>query len=127
MAIGLVALVLIAELPAHPGYFDVAWRMALCGAGFGAFTSPNARLIIGSVPRDRAASAGGLISTIRLCGQTTGATLAAALLAFGFGSGTVPALIAAGLAASAGLCSVARLNPALRDAAAEDARAIPAS
>ena len=76
--------------------------------------SPNARLVIGSSPKERATSAGGLISTIRLVGQTSGATLVAALLALGVGGGRVPALIAAGLALVAGLCSVARLNPALR-------------
>lgn len=114
MAIGIVALILIAFMPGHPTYFDVAWRMSLCGAGFGLFMSPNARLIIGSAPTERAASAGGLISTIRLCGQTIGATLVAALLATGLGGGSVPALVACGLAVVAGLCSIARLNPAIR-------------
>jgi DHA2 family multidrug resistance protein-like MFS transporter len=49
-----------------------------------------------------------------LCGQTTGATLVATLLAFGLGGGRVPAFVAAGLAVIAGLCSIARLNPAIR-------------
>ncbi len=114
MAIGVTALVLLAMLPSHPSYFDIAWRMSLCGAGFGMFMSPNARLIIGSSPRERAASAGGLVSTLRLCGQTTGATMVAALLAVGLGGGHTPALVAAGLATIAGLCSIARLNPAIR-------------
>jgi DHA2 family multidrug resistance protein-like MFS transporter len=42
-----------------------------------------------------------------------GATLLAALLSFGIGGDKVPALIAAGLAMLAGICSVARLSPAL--------------
>jgi DHA2 family multidrug resistance protein-like MFS transporter len=114
MAIAAIALAAIALLPAHPTYIDVAWRMILCGAGFGLFLSPNARLIIGSAPRERAASAGGLISTTRMTGQTLGATLVATLLAFGLGGGRVPAFTAAALAFIAGLCSLARLNPALR-------------
>ena len=114
MAISCVALLALAWLPAHPHYLDLAWRMSLCGAGFGLFLSPNARLIIGSAPRERAASAGGLISTTRMTGQTLGATLVAALLALGLGGGPAPALVAAALAVVAGLCSVARLNPALR-------------
>ena len=114
MTIATLALLLLAWLPAHPSWFDVAWRMALCGGGFGLFLSPNARLIIGSVPRDRAASAGGLISTTRMTGQTLGATLVAALLALNLGGGPVPPLVAAALAVVAGLCSVARLNPKLR-------------
>jgi DHA2 family multidrug resistance protein-like MFS transporter len=114
MAIATVALLLLAFLPANPGYLDMAWRLALCGAGYGLFMSPNARLIIGSAPRHRTASAGGLTSTIRLFGQTLGATALAALLAFGLGEGPAPALIACLLAVIAGLLSLARLNPALR-------------
>ncbi len=115
MTIAIGALCLLAFLPAQPDYGDVAWRMALCGAGFGMFLSPNARLIIGSTPRERAAAAGGLISTTRMVGQTTGATLVAALLAMGIGGGGGPALIAAGLALVAGLCSLARLRPSIRN------------
>ncbi|WP_174279016.1 MFS transporter, partial [Sphingomonas bacterium] len=83
MSISIVALVLLGTMPAHPGYWDIAWRMALCGSGFGTYLPPNARLLIGSAPRERAAAAGGLVSTVRLTGQTAGATLVAALLAFG--------------------------------------------
>jgi MFS transporter, DHA2 family, multidrug resistance protein len=114
MAVATVALLLLAAIPDAPHYADVAWRMALCGAGFGLFLAPNARLIVGSAPRHRAASAGGLISTTRLSGQTLGATILAALLALGLGEGRTPALVACGLAALAGVCSLARLNPALR-------------
>jgi DHA2 family multidrug resistance protein-like MFS transporter len=89
--------------------------MALCGAGFGLFLSPNARLIVGSAPRERAASAGGLISTTRLMGQTMGATGVAALLALGLGTRPTPAVIAAGLTMVAGALSVARLRPSLRN------------
>ena len=34
MAFGLA---MLAVLPAHPALADIAWRMALCGAGFGLF------------------------------------------------------------------------------------------
>ncbi|SEK34633.1 MFS transporter, DHA2 family, multidrug resistance protein [Sphingomonas palmae] len=115
MAISITALALIAYMPADPSYFDIAWRMALCGSGFGTFLPPNARLIIGSAPRERAAAAGGLVSTVRLVGQTTGATLVAALLAFGVGASSTPPLVAAGLALVAGLCSLARLRPSIRN------------
>jgi DHA2 family multidrug resistance protein-like MFS transporter len=120
MAIAIFALIMIAFMPAHPSYFDVVWRMALCGSGFGTFLPPNARLIIGSAPRERAAAAGGLISTIRLLGQTSGATLVAALLALGIGTGMTPPLVAAGLALIAGLCSVARLRPSIRNPQREE-------
>ena len=120
MAVAIAALILIAQLPADPSYFDIAWRMALCGAGFGLFMAPNARLIIGSAPRERAAAAGGLVSTTRLVGQTTGATLVAGLLAVNVGAGRVPPLVAVGLALVAGLCSVARLRPAIRNPAPDE-------
>jgi DHA2 family multidrug resistance protein-like MFS transporter len=115
MAIATLALLLIAYLPADAAHFDIVWRMALSGIGFGLFLAPNARLIVGSAPIERAASAGGLISTTRLTGQTLGATVVAALLTMNLGSGRTPALVAAGLALIAGLCSVARLNPTLRE------------
>ena len=114
MAVVTSTLLSLAFLPSDLSQFDVAWRMALCGTGFGLFTAPNARLIIHSAPPARAASAGGLIATTRLTGQTLGATLIAALLSLGIGSNRIPALIAAALALLAGVCSVARLSPALR-------------
>lgn len=115
MTIATAGLLLLAFLPVHPHYFDVAWRMSICGAGFGMYLSPNARLIVGSAPRERAASAGGLVSTTRLVGQTMGATGVATLLAFGFAVSSVPPLIGAGLAVMAGLFSVARLRPSIRN------------
>ena len=122
MAITLVALSLLATMPAEPTYFDIAWRMALCGSGFGLYLPPNARLVVGSAPKARAAAAGGLVSTVRLTGQTIGATLAAALLAAGIGAGAVPPLVAAGLALLAGLCSIARLRPSIRNPTTDEVR-----
>ena len=119
MSISVLALVLVAFLPDHVTEFEMIWRMALCGAGFGLFLAPNARLILHSAPHTRAASAGGLISTTRLTGQTLGATLLAALLAMGVGGGRVPALVAAGLALLAGICSVARLSPTMQEIPAD--------
>ncbi len=114
MAIAVAALLSLAFLPEHVSHAGLMWRMAACGMGFGLFLAPNARLIVHSAPHARAASAGGLISTTRLTGQTLGATLLAALLSFGVGGDRVPALIAAGLALIAGICSVARLARPLR-------------
>jgi DHA2 family multidrug resistance protein-like MFS transporter len=117
MTIATTALLLLAFLPAHVSHFDMAWRMAFCGLGFGLFLAPNARLIVHSAPHPRAASAGGLISTTRLIGQTLGATLLAALLSSGVGGNRIPALVAAGLACLAGICSIARLSSTLKDTA----------
>jgi DHA2 family multidrug resistance protein-like MFS transporter len=113
MAVATTGLVMIALLPPDPSWFDIAWRMSLSGTGFGLFLSPNARLIIGSAPRDRAASAGGLIATTRIAGQTIGATAAAILLALALPGRFAP-LVSASLAVVAGLCSIARLRPSIR-------------
>lgn len=122
MGIAIVALALLANLPAHPGHWDMAWRMALCGTGFGMFLSPNARVQIAAAPRARSAAAGGMISTTRLVGQTAGATLLSALLAAGMGYGAVPAYVGVGLAALAGVCSVARLHTGARQVPRPDPR-----
>jgi DHA2 family multidrug resistance protein-like MFS transporter len=114
MAIAVIGLLSLAFLPAQLSHFDMLWRMALAGVGFGLFGAPNARVIINSAPHERAASAGGLLSTTRLTGQTLGATVLAALLAVGVGGGPVPALLSAGLALLAGICSVARLRSSVR-------------
>ena len=110
MAIATVGMVLLALMPDHLTQWAISWRMALCGVGYGMFLSPNARLVVSAAPLARAASAGGLISTNRLVGQTLGATLIAALLALGYGSDGTPAVIAAVLTLLAGVCSVARLR-----------------
>jgi DHA2 family multidrug resistance protein-like MFS transporter len=112
MTIATCGLVLLAFLPAQLTHLDMVWRMAMCGAGFGLFMAPNARLIVHSAPHERAASAGGLISTTRLTGQTLGATVVAALLSVGVGGGPMPALLAAALTVLAGICSLARLRSA---------------
>ena len=91
-AIGLTGmttgLVLTALLPAHPSTADIMWRLVLCGAGFGIFASPNNRLMMNSVPRERSGSAGGIIASARTLGQTMGAALVALIFGlFDFSGG----------------------------------------
>ena len=66
-------LFMLSRLGAHPGTLDIVWRMAVCGAGFGLFQSPNNRTIVSSAPRPRSGAAGGMLATARLLGQTSGA------------------------------------------------------
>jgi DHA2 family multidrug resistance protein-like MFS transporter len=80
LAVMLCGLVLTMLMPATASWANVAWRMALCGAGFGMFQSPNNRLLIGSAPPDRAGAGSGMLSTSRLVGQTTGSALVAVVL-----------------------------------------------
>ncbi|HWE06262.1 MAG TPA: MFS transporter [Rhizomicrobium sp.] len=106
-ACGLVALAL---LPQRPQLVDVAWRMALCGLGFGFFQSPNNRALIGSAPRHRSGGASGMLGTARLLGQTMGAALVALLFGQIAAHATAYALyIAAGFALAAAAVSSLRL------------------
>lgn len=106
-ACGLVALAL---LPQRPQLVDVAWRMAVCGLGFGIFQSPNNRALIGSAPRHRSGGASGMLGTARLLGQTMGAALVALLFGRIGAQATEYALyIAAGFALAAAAVSSLRL------------------
>jgi DHA2 family multidrug resistance protein-like MFS transporter len=108
LAAGLAALAL---LPEGASLADIAWRMALCGAGFGFFQSPNNRTLIMSAPKPRSGAAGGMLSTARLTGQTVGAALAGLVLAQLGVSGAVWALaLAACFAALAAAISLARIR-----------------
>jgi DHA2 family multidrug resistance protein-like MFS transporter len=98
-------------LGSSPDNFSIAWRMALCGAGFGMFQSPNNRTIVSAAPKPRSGAAGGMLATARLLGQTTGAVTVGA--AFGlFGVAVAPRLLlAASIAALvAGAISLTRLG-----------------
>ena len=95
-------------MPAQPGEFAIAWRLSWTAVGFGLFFSPNSRLLIGQAPRDRAAAAGGLLSTSRLLGQTLAAVSVGILLAAGAGLGPTPLFVSIALAVVAALCSLAR-------------------
>lgn len=91
---------LLGLLPAHPTTAAIAWRMAVCGFGFGFFQSPNNRAIIGSAPRERSGGASGMLGTARLLGQTTGAAVAALLFGLFPRTGTTLALITAAVVAA---------------------------
>jgi DHA2 family multidrug resistance protein-like MFS transporter len=101
---------LLATLPSEPGAADIAWRMAVCGFGFGLFQSPNNRTIINAAPRERSGGASGMLGTARLLGQTTGAALVALLFGLLGGAGARAALaLAAGIALVAAAVSCLRL------------------
>ncbi len=112
-AAGLAALALgmalLALLPADPSTADIVWRMAICGAGFGFFQSPNLRMLMSSAPPKRAGGASGVITIARLLGQTSGAALVALCFYLGGRHGGVVALVlGAGFAGAAGIASLAR-------------------
>ena len=80
-AIGL-GLLLTAPAPGCAVEADIAWRMAVCGAGFGIFQTPNATVMIQATPVSRSGAAGGFQSTARIGGQTFGATIVTLIFAW---------------------------------------------
>ena len=75
-----VGLTLLAFLPDDAGPLEVAARMALCGAGFAGFQSPNNRVMMLSVPPERGGAGGGTMASARQFGMAAGTTLAALVL-----------------------------------------------
>jgi DHA2 family multidrug resistance protein-like MFS transporter len=107
MALGLLAMSL---LPDHPTMVDIAWRMTVCGIGFGFFNTPNNRAIITSAPPIRTGGASGMQATARLLGQSTGAALVALVFtAFPLNGTTVALFVAATAAVVASCVSFSRL------------------
>lgn len=108
MAGGLFALAL---LPSAPADIDIIWRMALCGAGFGLFQSPNNHTIITAAPRQRSGGASGMLGTARLLGQSSGAALVALMFNLFETNGTHISLLLAGtLATVAAVISSLRIT-----------------
>ena len=100
-----IGLALTALNLGHGDAASFAWRLAICGLGFGFFQSPNNRLIIGSAPPHRSGGAAGLQSSGRLIGQSLGT----AFMAIAFGRwpahATAIALWTAAGLAFAGACA----------------------
>ncbi|MCH5236145.1 MAG: MFS transporter [Muribaculaceae bacterium] len=119
-SVGLILLVLVPTGSAAE--WDIAWRMALCGCGFGIFQTPNTTVMISATPVNRSGAAGGFQSTARIGGQTFGATLVTLVFAFVSKSTDVGSLsngapgvhvalyIALGFAILAGLFSISRFK-----------------
>jgi DHA2 family multidrug resistance protein-like MFS transporter len=103
----------VALLPDDPAMIDVIWRMALSGAGFGLFQTPNNRTMIAAAPRERSGGASGMLGTARLVGQTTGAALVALFLGRYPDDGTQISLFAGvGFALLGAALSMLRLSTA---------------
>ena len=82
MAVYGLGIVLLLCLPsAGAGVWDIAWRMAVCGLGFGLFQTPNNIVMVIATPVRRTGGAGGMQSTARLVGQTLGATVVSLIFA----------------------------------------------
>lgn len=110
LAILTVGLVLLATVGTHPAAFDIAWRMAVCGLGFGpapvAQQSSDALFGAASPQRRRER----LLGTARLTGQTLGAALGVLIFGVAPKNGATIALAVAAVFAAAAVVSMLRLT-----------------
>ncbi len=95
-----VGLTLLAFMPLHVSDVGIVWRMAVCGAGFGIFQSPNNRAMMSAAPRRRSGAAGGMLATGRLTGQTAGAAAVAVIFRLQAHATTNTSLVVAAVVAA---------------------------
>ncbi|MDE5554374.1 MAG: MFS transporter, partial [Muribaculaceae bacterium] len=81
MAVFVIGVFLLIFTGSNPAEWNIAWRMAICGVGFGMFQTPNNIVMGMATPVNRTGGAGGLQSTARLVGQTLGATVIGSVFA----------------------------------------------
>jgi DHA2 family multidrug resistance protein-like MFS transporter len=115
LALLALGLAIVALLPAHPETWGVALALALCGAGFGIFQTPNNHTIVTSAPLQRAGAASGMLGTARLTGQSLGAVMLALVFsAAGVRAGgpQIALGLGAGLAAAGSIFSSLRIRKA---------------
>jgi DHA2 family multidrug resistance protein-like MFS transporter len=113
MAVMSIGLVLLATLPPHPTVFQIVWRAAFGGSGFGFFGAPNNRAMVASAPKERSGGAGGISTMSRLLGQSIGVSVVAVVFQLAAHGGVtlhgirVALLFGAGFSlVSAMICSV---------------------
>ncbi|MDE6535669.1 MAG: MFS transporter [Muribaculaceae bacterium] len=81
MLVFVIGVALLLTSGVAPSEWNIAWRMAVCGVGFGLFQTPNNIVMVMATPVHRSGGAGGMQSTARLVGQTLGATLVSSVFA----------------------------------------------
>jgi EmrB/QacA subfamily drug resistance transporter len=81
MAVMVLGLLSLTELPVNFALPDLIWRLVLLGIGQGMFMSPNSSAVLGSVPRLRVGTASGTLAQMRVNGQALGIALSGAIVA----------------------------------------------
>jgi EmrB/QacA subfamily drug resistance transporter len=80
MCLSAAGLILLSRLQASSNALDVAWRLAIAGAGAGLFGSPNNSAVMGSVPVVHLGIASGILAAMRNVGMVLGIAVAGAVL-----------------------------------------------
>ena len=81
MLIVTVGLLTLSQLDITSSTNDIVLRLTLLGVGFGLFSSPNTRAVMGSVDRSKLGVASGTLSTMRSTGQSIGLAMVGAVIA----------------------------------------------
>ncbi len=109
LAVLAAGLALLAVLPAAPSDWDVAWRMGICGLGFGFYQTPNNMAMMTAGPAERTGAASGMVAVARTVGWSLGSALVALIFELRGPGGAVGCLQAgAGIAAGGAVVSVSR-------------------
>lgn len=111
MGVFIAGVLLLLFTGSNPADWNIAWRMAICGVGFGMFQTPNNIVMVMATPVHRSGGAGGMQSTARLVGQTLGATIVSsvfALITSMLGAVQMCLYISIGFALCAGIFSYTR-------------------
>jgi EmrB/QacA subfamily drug resistance transporter len=80
MCLQAAGLFLLSRLQVGSDAVDVAWRLAIAGAGAGLFGSPNNSAVMGSVPVVHLGIASGILAAMRNVGMVLGIAVAGAVL-----------------------------------------------
>ena len=105
---GLLSLALIQP---GAGVWDIAWRMGLCGFGYGIFQPPSSKAVILASLIERSGSASVMGATARVLGQASGAAVAALMFRLLPAEGRTVALLVAVLFAAIGIVTSLSRGP----------------
>ena len=88
------------------GAVDAAWRLSVCGCGYGFFQAPNDQTTLLAAPHYRRSAASAFLALVRSLGQMIGAVAVSSAFHF-FPDIPEASYLAAAAFASAGTCSLA--------------------
>jgi DHA2 family multidrug resistance protein-like MFS transporter len=94
LALLAAGLLLTAFLPPTPTTWDVVWRLALCGIGFGLFQTPNNTAMMTAGPIGRSGAASAMNAKARYVGWSLGSALVTLIFGLGGDRSAVFCLIA---------------------------------
>ena len=77
LAILTTGLLLLATMSSHPADWDIAWRMAICGVGFGFYQTPNNITLMTAGPPERNGAASAMVAVARTVGWSLGSAIVA--------------------------------------------------